>query len=430
VRKPSLLIVGAVLLCSTSLMAAIPDRSLTPKEYAARQAPAADQSWTADDYAKAAEVLKTLAGTDPAQLPRAGSKVSGVYFARMIAPENLQILSSKTTPPEARMTIGLELLDGTKRLLVLYMESAKPGAAFDDETCLLLGYEMKVIAGLIDPMDQVLKASLDTAPGRWRPESIAEFREGIGAIADAALLVMNQRQTYRVEARRQLATDLDAAFKTVAPELPATMRASIGARMSGLASDERDPQIKTALNNATAAARNLPPSRLETAIAALRAKVKDTPADPIVWSWHTSRDGGFRGEFPGTPVAKVRAGTSRSGKPMSAASLATQTDDGSTYTMLSVQMDVNIPDMASVDLLIGSLYPGAKVIAKSDFTLDGHRGRQALLKADRSVLEVRAVAVSNTLVQAIVETPGKTDDKPTPGAERFFNSMQLVQKED
>jgi hypothetical protein len=89
-------------------------------------------------------------------------------------------------------------------------------------------------------------------------------------------------------------------------------------------------------------------------------------------------------------------------------------------------MDVALPNIESIDLLLGSLYPGVKVVSKSEFNLDGHRGRQMVLKSDRSVLQVRAIAVNNALIQAIVESPGKADDKPTPGAKRFFDSMQLV----
>jgi hypothetical protein len=200
--------------------------------------------------------------------------------------------------------------------------------------------------------------------------------------------------------------------------------------MTGLASDERDPQIKANLNKSAAEARNLPASRLETAVAALQAKAKDLADDPIVWSWHTSREGGFRGEFPGTPVSKSRAGTSRAGKSMSASSLATQATDGSSYTMLSVQMDVALPNIEAVDLLLSSLYPGVKVVSKSEFNLDGHRGRQVVLKSERSTLQVRAIAVNNALVQAIVESPGNADANATAGAKRFFESMQLVETSD
>jgi hypothetical protein len=414
-------------LCSGAVgLAAIPDRSLTPAEYAARQAPAADQPWTADDYTKAGDSLKKLAADDPSLLPRAGSKISGAYFARMISPENLTVLAAQNVPPEARMGFGLGVLDGAKHLLVLYMESAKPGTAFDDETCQLIGYQLKVLAALIDPMEQVLHSALETSPGRWRPESIAEFREGIGAIADAALVVMNQRQTYRVESRRQLATDLGATLKTLNPELPPTMRATIGSRLTSLAGDERDPQINAALASSADAARNLPPSKLERAIVALQAKAKEIADEPIVWSWHTSRDGGFRGEFPGTPIAKSRSGTSRSGKPLSAASLVTQATDGANYTMLSVQMEAPLNDPAAIDLLITSLYPGAKIVSKSDFNLEGHRGRQILLRSPTSQLQIRAVAVNNALLQAIVESPVQPNDRTTPNASRFFDSMQLL----
>jgi hypothetical protein len=418
---------------ATSARAAVSDQSLTPEQYVAKGAPASDRLWTGKDYAAANDVLSKLADSDPSALPRFHSPRSGAYFDRFISPENIAPLKNQKLSINTRMALGLDLFEGPKQLAVVYMNAAKPGAVFDEELAELLGYQLVLIGSSLDVIEQFVK-ELDPADPklRVRVDGLMQLRSGLATVIDGCLIATTEAQIYRVESRRRLGDFLSQTLPRIAIELPRLTREELPNRLSQMAEKESDPTLKATLNKLSVQMKSIGPSRIDAAVATVQSKAKSMPQAPpprVVWSWHTSSAGGFRAEFPGTPDEQTHTGTSKSGKPLRAIILGLKADDGSTFSLIHIEGDTQLPDLASIDQMLTAMFPGAKVLDKSEFDAPvGRRGRQMLLRSDRTVLAIRAAYMKGVIYEAIVETPGQTEDKMSDSAKRFLESFEITQK--
>jgi len=72
------------------------DHSLTPDEYLNFGMPDYSKIWSYDDYRNACDILGDIKATNPLSLPKKSSDRSGMYFDRIINPDNLDFVQDES----------------------------------------------------------------------------------------------------------------------------------------------------------------------------------------------------------------------------------------------------------------------------------------------------------------------------------------------
>lgn len=196
------------------------DLSLSVEQYGEKGLPPPDRPWTGKDYPEAAEVLQAVKSSDPRQLPRWNSTVSGAVFSRMVAPENLGSLEDPATPVAKRMNLMNDYLVGVKQLTSLYV-TVEGSTEFDVEVVELTGLTFRLIdvsrkvmvdfVATVDPIDPTFEV---------RRQSVKRIDEGAGQIYGGATHILLEREFYRVTARKRMAEHLHQHLPALFSHLP------------------------------------------------------------------------------------------------------------------------------------------------------------------------------------------------------------------
>lgn len=234
-----------------------PDRSLAAAAYVAKGLPPADPVWAPQDYHRAVKVLEELANEDASLLPRFASPQSGAVFARLVSADNLQALRAAKLSPNEQMGLATELFPALGKLMTLYATKSRPEAVFDREVTELMAlllaasHEMMVIG------DNFMKTvPADDPRLEARLAGRAKLQGGIGTIVQGCVVTLSERAFYRPAARAQLAAALAAELPRLYPYLLPAARQELPGQLEQAASAETDPELKLAIQRASAA---LPP---------------------------------------------------------------------------------------------------------------------------------------------------------------------------
>ena len=159
------------------------DESLATDAYMAKGMPPPDRPWQPLDYEAA---VKTLQGLDPSQLPRWQSPNSGAVYQRMVATENLDILSNRTLPAEQRIGLVMGFMQGSKSLAMVYIQGHTKLKAYDHETLdmmLLMFQVARKTFVLVDEFAATLPA--DDPKAEVRKQGREQMRKGFAQMVDA-----------------------------------------------------------------------------------------------------------------------------------------------------------------------------------------------------------------------------------------------------
>ena len=232
----------------------VEDRSLPVATYVERGVPAIDHPWSAADYGRAAEALQQIALNDPALLPRAGSAASGPLFARMAGPEAFAALDKEDEGLMARVGLGVDAMESVPRVFALYIEPMAKGRSLDVEAVAFEALLLRLTARVVDVAEQARAAIPTEDPNREaRVAGFNQMRRGAASSFEAGLATLGERNVYR---RAELVKLVAALEETLPPTLKALLpeaRRDLPSRIRKMAADEKDPDIKAALERLSAA---------------------------------------------------------------------------------------------------------------------------------------------------------------------------------
>jgi hypothetical protein len=242
------------LLCPQSPGAIPEDRSLTVDEYVSRGVPAPDRPWSAQDYAAAIRVLRTIAAKDVLQMPRHESRTSGALFRRMCDKENLEPFKDRRLPIEQRLPALEPVQLALRELLVIYLKPAASGAAFDRENLEVMGMMLRLIPVQFALADEFLATLPKDDPKKEvRREAVASMRKGAATSVDGALLTLGQGKAYRASDLVRFAALVKESLPAALPSLPPDAQKEVPVRLQRLIEAEADPDLKAALKDLLAA---------------------------------------------------------------------------------------------------------------------------------------------------------------------------------
>jgi hypothetical protein len=131
------------------------DFSLSVKEYKELGLPDPDKVWHAEDYRQAYIALSRLKLNQPLSLPRKESKKSGLYFSRLVSPENISFLKDDSISLKERAYRIQSYLIIQSDLDDLYTDIYRKEQYYHRELIDLYLFGLSVAEGMLDLSYQI-----------------------------------------------------------------------------------------------------------------------------------------------------------------------------------------------------------------------------------------------------------------------------------
>lgn len=234
------------------------DHSLTVDEYLKLGVPATDRTWNGDAMQHAATSLMNIAKSDPGHLPRYRSDRSGVMFARMTSPQNLERYQNRKLSLDLRMSPALTYLGATNDVLQLYVSSFLKNATGDSELIELIGSELHtavVLLQLVDEERSTLKQ--DDPNSAKRVAGLEKMRNGLATMTGGALTTLTETSSYRTSERARLLRYLQETLPAIVAHISPDAQSDALDRIETLARDENLKPLQPGLDELATAVRGV-----------------------------------------------------------------------------------------------------------------------------------------------------------------------------
>jgi len=126
------------------------DQSLTPEEYDEIGIPDPSKLWNHEDYMETCEILDNLKTFKPYALPKKDSKRSGIYFSRIINPDNLSFLLDETTPLSERAYQIQKYIEIQRLLIFIYTNLGSNEQYYNRELIDLYIFSLTIAQSMLD----------------------------------------------------------------------------------------------------------------------------------------------------------------------------------------------------------------------------------------------------------------------------------------
>ncbi len=136
------------------------DLSLTPEKFEQMGIPDPTQPWTYNDYLVACRLLDNLRVFQPYALPKKNSKRSGIYFQRIIHPENFSFVLDETLTLNERAYEIQKYVDIQALLITMYTDLGHPEQYYHRELIDLYIFGLTISQNMLD-LGQQINESVD-----------------------------------------------------------------------------------------------------------------------------------------------------------------------------------------------------------------------------------------------------------------------------
>jgi hypothetical protein len=136
------------------------DQTFTSEEYLDIGMPDYKEIWSLQDYNNTCAILDNLKTFKPLSLPRKDSKRSGVYFKRIINPENLSFLVDESIPLKERALQIQQYVDIQGLLISIYTDIKNTEQYYKRELIDLYIFGLTIGQNMLD-LGQRINESID-----------------------------------------------------------------------------------------------------------------------------------------------------------------------------------------------------------------------------------------------------------------------------
>jgi len=136
------------------------DQTFTSEEYLDIGMPDYKEIWSLQDYTNTCAILDNLKTFKPLSLPRKDSKRSGVYFKRIINPENLSFLVDESIPLNERALQIQQYVDIQGLLISIYTDIENTEQYYKRELIDLYIFGITIGQNMLD-LGQRINESID-----------------------------------------------------------------------------------------------------------------------------------------------------------------------------------------------------------------------------------------------------------------------------
>ncbi len=174
------------------------DESFTTAEYLRLGLPAPDKAWSADDMAKAAEILDAVAQQGSQHLPRYKSRRSGEVFARLTSPQNLDFFKDRSLPLGSRIPPSFGFGEASNRIFKLYIAGFVKKEVRDTEIVELWGAQLRSTTMMLVLLDEFLPTIKKNDPKyQVRMQGLDRMKRGLAEVVSGGLQTLTERATFR-----------------------------------------------------------------------------------------------------------------------------------------------------------------------------------------------------------------------------------------
>ena len=221
----------------------------TIDELVARGCPSPAREWQAKDYNALKELL--VKGTLP--LPRLESESGREILHRLTDTENLSFHHNRNLPLETRFPDLMNLMDGAKSIMMLYVRAANAGEKVEKELTDLLVFQLAAASTAIELTEEFIPTIPKDEKYKTRMEGFAKMKSGLATILDGAITSLSERTVYSDESVARMARGIREYYPRFASMLPETAKAEFRLKIRNKLAEERNPAVKRELISLNAA---------------------------------------------------------------------------------------------------------------------------------------------------------------------------------
>jgi hypothetical protein len=196
------------------------DDSLTTTQYLEKTLPVPDHPWSGEDMVQAARVLNSINKEDPRHLPRHRSDRSGEVFARLVAPDNIELFFSDDVQLDKRLGLAMAYLTAMGHIQKLYEKAFDSQFVGASELVELNAANFNYNLAYFDLGDSYLKATPKDDPHYQSGQAeLQRLRKVIAGSAANGLKLLSDPKRLSSEDRTTLLGYMIESFPKMFPKM-------------------------------------------------------------------------------------------------------------------------------------------------------------------------------------------------------------------
>ncbi len=213
--------------------------------YLGQRIPDIHTPWRSGDYRQLREALEKIDGTQANALPRRSGEFTGPIYQRMVAPENFRPQLNIYAPLELRQNEAREVLFELKELMRLYFDFRARQQPYAAEALGLMTYSLRqqaILFTLTTEFWMTLSQGEQSNPVRL--QGLQETKAAAAMLSGSALDYLELTQAFGRDELLLYSAELSQQLPELFVHLPVGVQAQLLARLEGLASGHRYPQVR------------------------------------------------------------------------------------------------------------------------------------------------------------------------------------------
>gem|GEM_PF-3076525 len=196
--------------------------------------------------------------TQAGELPvlRRSDKELGPVFDRLVSNANLLGLKHRTVPVQMRFGEAATIMNGTGRLLGLYLNQFAKGEKVAVEMAALSAFLLDVMATTFELADEFMASVPVEKQTEQMKEGLQQMQQGMIQSFEGALVTGTDSVSLATEDQVVLLAAFAAHFPRIQPLLPDTVVAEFQRKVSQLMVAERNEQVRYTLEKIQEGFRN------------------------------------------------------------------------------------------------------------------------------------------------------------------------------
>lgn len=213
--------------------------------YLGQRIPDIHTPWRSGDYRQLREALEKIDGTQANALPRRSGEFTGPIYQRMVSPENFRPQLNIYAPLELRQNEAREVLFELKELMRLYFDFRARQQPYAAEALRLMTYSLRqqaILFTLTTEFWMTLSQGEQSNPVRL--QGLQETKAAAAMLSGSALDYLELTQAFGRDELLLYSAELSQQLPELFVHLPVEVQAQLLARLEGLASEHRYPQVR------------------------------------------------------------------------------------------------------------------------------------------------------------------------------------------
>jgi len=213
--------------------------------YLGQRIPDIHTPWRSGDYRQLREALEKIDGTQANALPRRSGEFTGPIYQRMVSPENFRPQLNIYAPLELRQNEAREVLFELKELMRLYFDFRARQQPYAAEALGLMTYSLRqqaILFTLTTEFWMTLSQGEQSNPVRL--QGLQETKAAAAMLGGSALDYLELTQAFGRDELLLYSAELSQQLPELFVHLPVEVQAQLLARLEGLASGHRYPQVR------------------------------------------------------------------------------------------------------------------------------------------------------------------------------------------